>query len=102
MEALKNQLRAERDGEDSTLYDHLTQVVLRLMVERPNEAAKYFESISAEERAVPFPPPADQPSNASGGVNASSAAFAEAMAPLLPGHKVMVDGEVEDSKLTTH
>ena len=101
MEDLKNFMRAERDGEDGTLYDHLTQVMLRLIVERPENAATYFESISTAERSRE----ADAAGKEAEGAEATEgsekgAAYGAAVFPLVGG-KVQVSRKSMTAATTT-
>lgn len=60
VEEAKQFLRSEPADGGPSLYDHLSQVLLKVIIERPADANKYFEEISAAvrtEATTTAPPP---------------------------------------------
>lgn len=57
MEEAKQFLSME-DSEGQSLYNHLSDVILRILVEKPADARKEFEHISAAVKEEAFAPPA--------------------------------------------
>eukprot|EP00618_Florenciella_parvula_P013323 CAMPEP_0119493826 /NCGR_PEP_ID=MMETSP1344-20130328/17955_1 /TAXON_ID=236787 /ORGANISM="Florenciella parvula, Strain CCMP2471" /LENGTH=444 /DNA_ID=CAMNT_0007529285 /DNA_START=75 /DNA_END=1409 /DNA_ORIENTATION=+ len=75
MEEAKQFLRAEPADGGPSLYDHLSQTLLKVIIERPADANQFFEEISAAvrtEATKTVPPPADE--GAEEAVSASKAA----------------------------
>ena len=58
LEEAKQFLRAEPTEGSGSLYDHLSQVLLKIIIDRPKDANQYFEEISAQVRSGSFVPPA--------------------------------------------
>lgn len=56
--ATSNELRQllQEDGSGKNLYDHLTETLMRIVLDRPSNAYDDFERISAEVKSNPLNP----------------------------------------------
>ena len=57
LEECKQYLRAQPENGGLSLYDHMTQVLVKLINEKPADANIMFEDLSAAVRASTYAPP---------------------------------------------